>query len=80
MVRALKVSLRRNRFRVSKHVPALAKHKTRPLCISIHVDDELLAGEKEDTVWLVEELEKIFRVEKEGPYPLNRTGNGEELR
>ena len=44
------------------------------------MDDELLAGEKEDTTWLVEELEKIFRVEKEGPYPLNRTGNGEELR
>ena len=31
-------------------------------------------------MWLVEELEKIFRVEKEGPYPLNRVGKGEELR
>ena len=67
-------------FEFSKHVPALAKHRTRPLCISIHVDDELLAGEREETVWLVEELETIFRVEEEGPYPLNRVGNGEELR
>ena len=31
-------------------------------------------------MWLVEELEKIFRIEKEGPYPLNRVGKGEELR
>ncbi|CAE7669683.1 unnamed protein product, partial [Symbiodinium necroappetens] len=37
-------------------------------------------GEREETMWLVEELEKIFRVEKEGPYPLNRVGKGEELR
>ena len=67
-------------FEFSKHVPALARHKTRPVFISIHVDDELLAGKKEDSLWLVEELEKIFRVEKEGPYPLNRIGDGEELR
>ncbi|OLP94038.1 hypothetical protein AK812_SmicGene23990 [Symbiodinium microadriaticum] len=39
-----------------------------------------LPGKKEDSLWLVEELEKIFRVEKEGPYPLNRIGDGEELR
>ena len=44
------------------------------------MDDELLAGRREDSLWLVEELEKVFRVEKEGPYPLNRVGNGEELR
>ena len=44
------------------------------------MDDELLAEEKDYTVWLVEELEKIFKVEKEGPYPLNRVGNGAELR
>ena len=44
------------------------------------MDDELLAGQREDSLWLVEELEKVFRVEKEGPYPLNRIGNGEELR
>ena len=35
------------------------------------MDDELLAGQREDSLWLVEELEKVFRVEKEGPYPLN---------
>ena len=28
----------------------------------------------------MEDLEKIFRVEKEGPYPLDRVGKGEELR
>ena len=44
------------------------------------MDDELLAGQREDSLWLVEELEKVFRVEKEGPYPLARNGNGEELR
>ena len=46
----------------------------------MYLDDELLAGQREDSLWLVEELEKVFRVEKEGPYPLNRIGNGEELR
>ena len=44
------------------------------------MDDELLAGHREDSLWLVEELEKVFRVQKEGPYPLNGNGNGEELR
>ena len=67
-------------FEFSQHVPALARHKTRAVWISIHVDDELLAGQRGDSLWLVEELEKVFRVEKEGPYPLNRIGNGEELR
>ena len=76
----LRSILERLGFEFSKHVPALARHKTKPVCISIHVDDELLAGKKEDSLWLVEELEKIFRVEKEGPYPLNRIGDGEELR
>ena len=64
----------------SVHVPALARHVKRRLCIFIHVDDDLLAGEKHETVWLVEELEKIFKVEKEGPYPLDRIGKGEEMR
>eukprot|EP00439_Symbiodinium_sp_Y106_P022811 s2616_g2.t2 len=66
-------------FVFSVHVP-LARHVKRRLCISIHVDDELLAGEKQETVWLVEELEKIFKVEKEGPYPSDRIGRGEEMR
>ena len=76
----LRSILERLGFEFSQHVPALAKHKTKAVCISIHVDDELLAGQREDSLWLVEELEKVFRVEKEGPYPLNRNGNGEELR
>ena len=76
----LRSILERLGFEFSQHVPALAKHKTRAVCISIHVDDELLAGQREDSLWLVEELEKVFRVEKEGPYPLTRIGNGEELR
>ena len=76
----LRSILERLGFEFSEHVPALAKHKTRAVCISIHVDDELLAGQREDSLWLVEELEKVFRVEKEGPYPLNRIGTGEELR
>ena len=67
-------------FVFSVHVPALARHVKRRLCISIHVDDELLAGEKQETVWLVEELEKIFKVEKEGPYPSDRIGRGEDMR
>ena len=76
----LRSILERLGFEFSQHVPALAKHKTKAVCISIHVDDELLAGQREDSLWLVEELEKVFRVEKEGPYPLTRNGNGEELR
>ena len=76
----LRSILERLGFEFSQHVPALAKHKTRAVCISIHVDDELLAGQREDSLWLVEELEKVCRVEKEGPYPLTRNGNGEELR
>ena len=76
----LRSILERLGFEFSQHVPALAKHKTKAVWISIHVDDELLAGRREDSLWLVEELEKVFRVEKEGPYPLNRVGNGEELR
>ena len=40
----------------------------------------MLAGQREDSLWLVKELEKVFRVEKEGPYRLNRIGDGEELR
>ena len=76
----LRSILERLGFEFSQHVPALAKHKTKADCISIHVDDELLSGQREDSLWLVEELEKVFRVEKEGPYPLTRNGNGEELR
>ena len=76
----LRSILERLGFEFSQHVPALAKHKTKAICISIHVDAELLAGQREDSLWLVEELEKVFRVEKEGPYPLTRNGNGEELR
>ena len=60
----LRSILERLGFEFSQHVPALAKHKTRAICISIHVDDELLAGQREDSLWLVEELEKVFRVEK----------------
>ena len=67
-------------FVFSVHVPALARHVKRRLCISIHVDDESLAVEKHETIWLVQELEKIFKVEKQGPYPLDRIGKGEEMR
>ena len=65
----LRSILERLGFEFSQHVPGLARHKTRAVWISIHVDDELLAGQREDSLWLVEELEKVFRVEKEGPYP-----------
>ena len=47
-------------FVFSVHEPALARHIKRKLCISIHVDDELLAGEKDETIWLMEALEKTF--------------------
>ena len=61
-------------------MPALAKHKTQHLCISIHTDSELLAGEGKETECLVSELQKIFSIEEEGPYILPRRGEGEELR
>ena len=46
----LRSILERLGFEFSQHVPAFAKHKTTAVWISIHVDDELLAGRREDSL------------------------------
>ena len=66
-------------FVFSQRLPALGKHKTKKLLIFIHVDDEMLARKEEPTEWLISELEKHFRVEKEGPFPVGPKGDGEEV-
>ena len=66
-------------FVFSKHLPALGKPKTKKFLISIHVDDEMLAGKEEPTEWLISELEKHFSVEKEGLFPVGPKGDGEDL-
>lgn len=46
----------------------------------IHVDDELIAAEsKDDFDWLVKELEKHYKLQAEGPFPVEGLGSGEEL-
>ena len=46
--------------------------------MSIHVDDELVAGAKGEGKWLIRELEKFFKLTVEGPFPSHR-GSGEQL-
>ena len=60
-------------------MPALGKRKTKKLLIPIHVEDEMLAGKEEPTEWLIKELEKHFSAEKEGPFPVEPSGHGEEV-
>ena len=61
-------------------MPSVLKHQSKRLAINIHVDDELVAGEKlEDIDWVVGELRKIHRLQVEGPMPKEPLGSGEEL-
>ena len=46
--------------------------------VSVHVDDELIAGKKGQGSWLVKELQKFFKLTVEGPYPSER-GSREQL-
>ena len=49
-------------FKNTPLLPSLFKHKTRNVAPCSHVDDLVLCGQREDFVWLVEELEKKFTV------------------
>ena len=61
-------------------MPSVLKHQSRKLAINIHVDDELVVGEKlEDIDWVIEELKKIYRLQVEGPIPKEPLGSGGEL-
>ena len=61
-------------------VPSLLRHESRPLVINIHVDDELVAaGNIDEAEWLFSELRKKYRMEVEGPCPVDKQGQGEKL-
>lgn len=50
------------------------------IAINVHVDDELIASEKEaDLLWVVSELKKIYKLQMEGLVPQVRLGAGEDL-
>ena len=56
----------------------MLRHKVRPVAVSVHVDDELIAGRKGQSKWLVSELKKVFKLTIEGPFPSER-GSREQL-
>ena len=62
--------LERLGFEAFKGIPSVLRHKVRPVVVSVHVDDELIAGKKGQGSWLVKELQ--------GPYPSER-GSREQL-
>ena len=62
----------RLRFEVFKGIPSVLRHKVRPVVVSFHVDDELTAGKKGEGQWLVNELQKVFKLTIEGPLPSHR--------
>ena len=33
----------------------------------------------EDALWLIQELKKVYKLQIEGPYPVQKLGNGEEV-
>ena len=47
-------------FENNELLPSLFRHKTKNLVICSHVDDLILAGEKRELAWLMDELEKKF--------------------
>ena len=61
-------------------MPSVLKHATQQIAINVHVDDELIASEKEaDLMWVVSELQKIYKLQIEGSVPQGPLGAGEEL-
>ena len=65
-------------FVFSQRLQALGKHCAKTLLVSIHVDDEMLAGKEEPVEWLIKELKKHFSVEPGGPFPIGPRGDGEK--
>ena len=70
--------LERLGFEAFKGIPSVLRHKVRPVAVSVHVDDELVAGKKGQSRWLVSELKKVFKLTIEGPFPSER-GSREQL-
>ena len=67
-------------FYVCTAMPSVLRHQTRKIVINVHVDDELIAAEtKEDIEWVIAELEKHYKLQAEGPFPVEGLGGGEEL-
>ena len=64
--------LERLGFEAFKGIPSVLRHKVRPVAVSVHVDDELVAGKKGQSKWLVSELKKVFKLTIEGPFPSER--------
>ena len=61
-------------------MPSVLRHQTRKIVINVHVDDELIAAEtKEDIEWVIAELKKHYKLQAEGPFPVEGLGGGEEL-
>ena len=54
--------LERLGFEAFKGIPSMLRHKVRPVVVSVHVDDELVAGKKGQAKWLVGELQKVFKL------------------
>lgn len=50
------------------------------MVVNVHVDDELIAAERaEDIGWIIKELQKLYQLQVEGPFPVGGLGSGEEL-
>ena len=50
-------------------MPTIMRHTTRKAYINVHVDDELLAANKEDGEWVIVILSQKLTLKINGPYP-----------
>ena len=50
-------------------MPTIMRHVTRRAYINVHVDDELLAANKEDGEWVIVILSQKLTLKINGPYP-----------
>ena len=50
-------------------MPTIMRHVTRRAYINVHVDDELLAANKEDGEWVIAILSQKLTLKINGPYP-----------
>ena len=72
--------LRQLGFVQCQAMPSVLRHKHKKIVVNVHVDDELIASETtEDALWLTRELKKVYKLQIEGPYPIQKLGNGEEV-
>ena len=77
---AFSEKLRQLGFVQCQAVPSVLRHERKKIVINVHVDDELIASETtEDALWLIRELKRFYKLQIEGPYPVQKLGNGEEV-